>query len=64
MATQDSTSSALTMVAQPGHPHLTLLRLIPLLQLILMMMNVKRLENKMKMTIEASRRPPHPHFGA
>jgi hypothetical protein len=46
------------MLAQPGHPHLNLLHLIPLLQLILMMMNVKRLENKMKTMIEASRRSP------
>jgi hypothetical protein len=55
---------ALTMVARPGHPHLTLLHLIPLLQLTLMMLKVKRVENKMKTMSEASRRPPRHLFGA
>jgi hypothetical protein len=41
-------------VTRPVHPHLTLLHLIPLLQLTLMMMKVKRAGNKMKMMSEAS----------
>jgi hypothetical protein len=52
------------MVAWIGHPHLTLLRLIPLLWLILMMMKEKKAMNKIKSTSETSRRPPRHLFGA
>jgi hypothetical protein len=57
---QDSAASALTMVAWLGHPHLTHLRLIPLLQpKFMMMMTKKRKVKKTTTTMmsEASRRP-------
>jgi hypothetical protein len=52
------------MVAWPVHHPLTLLRLIPLLQLALMMIKEKKAVNKMKMMSEASRRPLQQIFGA
>jgi hypothetical protein len=58
-----SVDLALTMVAWPVHPRLSLLHLTLLLWLILMMMKVKRVENKIKMTSEASRRHPRHIFG-
>jgi hypothetical protein len=59
---QASAASALTMVAWLGHPHLTHLRLIPLLQpKFMMMMTKKRKVKKTTMMSEASRRPPQ-HF--
>jgi hypothetical protein len=54
MEMQASVASALTMVTWSGHPHLTLLHLIPLLRLTLMMMNVKEAENKKMTMSEAS----------
>jgi hypothetical protein len=54
MVMQTSAALALTMVAWLGHPHLTLLHLIPLLQLTLMMMKVKEVEKKKMTMSEAS----------
>jgi type III secretory pathway component EscV len=56
---------ALTMVAWPGHPHLTLRHLTLLLRQIHEMM--KKANKKMTTMSEASRRPPPPSqtvFGA
>jgi hypothetical protein len=64
MEMQASAASALTMVARLGHPHLTLLRLIPLLWLILMMMKEKKAMNKIKSMSETSQRHPRHLFGA
>jgi hypothetical protein len=63
MEMQASAASAFTMVARPGHPHLTILRLIPLLWLTLMMVKEKKAANKMKAMSEASQRPPRYLFG-
>jgi hypothetical protein len=64
MEMQASAASALTVVAWPVYPHLILLYLTPLLRLTLMMMKVKRAENKTNTMSEASRRPPQHLFGA
>jgi hypothetical protein len=67
MAIRASAASALTMVAWLVHPHLTHLRLIPLLRPKLMMMMMKKMKKvekrKMMMMSEVFKKPSPTFFG-